>query len=75
MALSHLKCPLCRSVLRRESIVGREAFVCANLSCLGHINPTPTAFTLQNGKLARDRALERVLLVQIERQARMDRDG
>lgn len=75
MALSHLKCPLCRSVLRRESIVGREAFVCGNLTCLGHINPTPTAFTLKHGKLERDRALERALLVQIERQARMDRDG
>ena len=75
MALSHLNCPLCRSVLRRESIVGREAFVCANLTCLGFSNAAPTAFTLQDGKLVRDRALERVLLVQIERQERMDRDG
>lgn len=75
MPLSHLKCPLCRSGLRRELIVGREAFVCGNLKCLGFDNAAPTAFTLQNGKLARDRALERVLLVQIDRQARMDRNG
>lgn len=74
MALSTVKCPFCSSTLRREMLRGREVLLCTKMKCLGYEAKTPTVFQVQNGKPVRDPALERLLIVEQKRQARIEED-
>lgn len=74
MALSTLKCPFCSSTLRRDALRGREVLLCTKSRCLGYEAKVPTVFQLQLGKPVRDPALERLLIVEQARQARIEED-
>lgn len=73
MALSHLSCPFCRSILRRDSIAGREAFLCTSLACQDRSSSVPTVFALHGGRLTRELSMERILEALTQREARMNR--